>query len=169
MSKPGSYQLIDFDSSVIVGEQTDEHIQPELYRAPEVILQIKPYSPKIDVFSLGVILYELYTGERMFATQPNCNEQLIHLASLVGSPAREFLDRAADQDLASKLSALPPPADSDTWLPAAEGPDSELCGEFRELMVQLLQCDPSQRPSAADALRHRFCQVPPRCDEEEQF
>lgn len=32
-----------------------------LYIAPE-ILEEKPYGPKIDVWSLGIILYELFTG-----------------------------------------------------------------------------------------------------------
>lgn len=32
-----------------------------LYIAPEIIEE-KPYGPKIDVWSLGIILYELFTG-----------------------------------------------------------------------------------------------------------
>ena len=154
----GYYQLIDFDSCVMIGERTDEHIQPELYRAPEVILELKPYSCKIDVFGLGVILYELYTGIRMFAKQSNCAEQLVYLASLVGAPEQDMLDKVSDEELASKLRALTR-SDDISWFPSADEPHTQLSCEFRDLVLQLLQCDPAQRPSATEALHHKFCLI----------
>lgn len=43
-----------------------------LYIAPEII-QDKPYGPKIDVWSLGIILYELFTGYAPFLAE-NCTK-----------------------------------------------------------------------------------------------
>jgi serine/threonine protein kinase len=37
------------------------------YMAPEVIHESNvPYGPKIDVWSLGLVLYEMITGETFF-------------------------------------------------------------------------------------------------------
>lgn len=39
------------------------------YRAPELLSESKPcYNNKLDMFSLGCILYELVTGEKAFST-----------------------------------------------------------------------------------------------------
>ena len=46
-------------------------MQSRFYRAPEVILRLK-YTEKVDIWSLGCILVELYTGEPLF---PGNNEQ----------------------------------------------------------------------------------------------
>lgn len=41
------------------------YVQSRFYRAPEVVLRI-PYSPKVDIWSLGCIVAELFTGEPLF-------------------------------------------------------------------------------------------------------
>jgi dual specificity tyrosine-phosphorylation-regulated kinase 2/3/4 len=54
----------------MTNEQVYTYVQSRYYRAPEVILRI-PYSEKVDIWSLGCILAELYTGEPLF---PGNNE-----------------------------------------------------------------------------------------------
>jgi serine/threonine protein kinase len=46
------------------------YVQSRFYRAPEVILRI-PYNTKVDMWSLGCIVAELFTGEPLF---PGKNE-----------------------------------------------------------------------------------------------
>lgn len=36
------------------------------YRAPELLLGLKAYSDKIDIWSLGCVVAEFFTGEVMF-------------------------------------------------------------------------------------------------------
>ena len=64
-------KIIDFGSSCFKNERIYTYIQSRFYRAPEVILRL-PYSEKVDMWSFGCILVELYTGEPLF---PGNNEQ----------------------------------------------------------------------------------------------
>lgn len=64
-------KVVDFGSGCHVNDQVYTYVQSRYYRAPEVILRI-PYSEKVDIWSLGCILAELYTGEPLF---PGNNEQ----------------------------------------------------------------------------------------------
>lgn len=57
--------LTDFGSNMKISDLDDDEIQTRYYRAPEVILGLK-YNEKIDIWSIGCMIYELYTGEILF-------------------------------------------------------------------------------------------------------
>merc|ERR1712137_1407053 len=54
-------KVIDFGSSCFVDDHLSSYVQSLSYRAPEVMLGL-PYDQKIDLWSLGCILAELWTG-----------------------------------------------------------------------------------------------------------
>ena len=54
-------KIIDFGSACFITDHLGSYVQSRTYRAPEVILGMK-YDYKIDVWSLGCILAELWTG-----------------------------------------------------------------------------------------------------------
>jgi serine/threonine protein kinase len=58
-------KVIDLGSSCFMSDNLNMYIQSRSYRSPEVILGL-PYDKKIDIWSLGCILAELYTGEVSF-------------------------------------------------------------------------------------------------------
>ena len=58
-------KVIDFGSSCFLHDHLSSYVQSRSYRAPEVILGCK-YDNKIDMWSLGCILAELYTGSVIF-------------------------------------------------------------------------------------------------------
>jgi serine/threonine protein kinase len=58
-------KVIDLGSSCYVTDHLSSYVQSRSYRAPEVIVGA-PYGVKIDVWSLGCVLAELYTGEVLF-------------------------------------------------------------------------------------------------------
>lgn len=65
MSRGNSVKLIDYGSSCLQGQSVYDYIQSRFYRAPEVLLGVE-YTVKIDLWSLGCILVELYTGSPLF-------------------------------------------------------------------------------------------------------
>ena len=58
-------KVIDFGSSCFIHDHLSSYVQSRSYRAPEVILGCK-YNYKIDIWSLGCILAELFTGNVLF-------------------------------------------------------------------------------------------------------
>ena len=58
-------KVIDFGSSCFIHDHLSSYVQSRSYRAPEVILGCR-YDYKIDIWSLGCILAELFTGNVLF-------------------------------------------------------------------------------------------------------
>lgn len=63
-------KIVDFGSGCKTKEQMYTYVQSRFYRSPEVVLRI-PYTTKVDIWSLGCIIAELFTGEPLF---PGNNE-----------------------------------------------------------------------------------------------
>ena len=62
------WKVIDFGSSTFRGDPHSSYVQSRSYRAPEVVLGL-PYTSKIDVFSLGCILAEIYQTRVLFSNK----------------------------------------------------------------------------------------------------
>jgi serine/threonine protein kinase len=78
----GSYsraqaKLIDFGSSCYLTDRQSSYIQSRSYRAPEVVLGL-PYEGKIDIWSLGCVVAEMYTGEVTFQ-----NDSIVSMLSRI--------------------------------------------------------------------------------------
>ena len=60
----GRCQLCDFGSAKFLrkGEESVSYIATRSYRAPELILDCRSYTPKIDVWSAGCVLAEMVLG-----------------------------------------------------------------------------------------------------------
>lgn len=58
-------KICDIGSGMIVDEIDSFHVGTIPYIAPELILGV-PYDTKIDVWSLGCLMFELFTGECLF-------------------------------------------------------------------------------------------------------
>lgn len=95
------------------------------YVAPEVIDKEKKYDEKCDMWSIGVIMYVLFTGEHPFFTK-ECKKE-----------KRELWRRILKEPpLKEPLQNTDPPVPLDA----------------RSLIIRLLQKDPTRRPSAAEVL-----------------
>ena len=58
-------KVIDFGSSCYLTDRQSSYIQSRSYRAPEVVLGL-PYDGKIDIWSLGCVIAEMYSGQVTF-------------------------------------------------------------------------------------------------------
>jgi len=87
-----SVKVIDFGSSCLVHERMYTYIQSRFYRAPEVILGL-PYDTAIDMWSLGCILAELFSGYPIFPGENEVEQLACHM-ELLGLPPRSTLEAA---------------------------------------------------------------------------
>ncbi|XP_032730711.1 dual specificity tyrosine-phosphorylation-regulated kinase 4 isoform X2 [Lontra canadensis] len=88
-----SVKVIDFGSSCYEHQKVYTYIQSRFYRSPEVILG-HPYNMAIDMWSLGCIMAELYTGYPLFPGE-NEVEQLACIMEVLGLPPTHFIQTAS--------------------------------------------------------------------------
>ncbi|RDL37342.1 uncharacterized protein BP5553_04775 [Venustampulla echinocandica] len=86
-----------------IGRQHEGFIQPDVYRAPEVMLCM-PWNSAADIWNVGVMVWDLFEEEHMFHPGGSDRKQsnarmLAEMIALLGPPPRDFLPRA-DETLA---------------------------------------------------------------------
>jgi dual specificity tyrosine-phosphorylation-regulated kinase 2/3/4 len=64
--QPFEVKIVDLGNSSFIHDEMGNYIQSRSYRAPEVIFGL-PATPKIDIWSLGCILAELWTTNILFS------------------------------------------------------------------------------------------------------
>lgn len=168
-------KLIDFGNATYASEVHASIISTRQYRGPEVLLCLG-WNELSDLWSIGCILMELYTGEQLFAT----HEELEHLAlmeQILGSFPERFLDRALDRARSAghgvdpRLLRKGPTGSQLNWPEGASSDSSKQHvalqkplaeqvmpqhAAFASWLGALLTVDAGQRPSANDALQHQF-------------
>ncbi|CAK4127858.1 unnamed protein product [Aphanomyces euteiches] len=118
-------KLVDFGSAGPASPTTQDDIGTTVYLAPELQSQDGgPCTPAADVWSLGCILYIVLTGRHPFDLEGNATEATI----------KNRIMRAKVSFKHADCKGISP--------------------EAKDLITQLLQKDPSQRPSARDILQH---------------
>lgn len=110
LSDSGIIKIIDFGLACLVGKQQDpDHIAgTPAYMSPEQKQGLK-VDTRTDIYSMGVILYELLTGRTPFPADLTL-KQAIHMvpAPLTGvsDPIREVLEKAIAADPNDRWSAV---------------------------------------------------------------
>lgn len=166
-----SIKLIDFGSATFESQHHSDVISTRHYRAPEVILGLGWTYP-CDLWSIGCILVELYTGQALFQT----HENLEHLAmmSCVLGPMPESMIRRADRYGQKYFARRPGGRRALNWPGGASSkasirsvrhvqplPDIISHENFLDLVRRLLAFEPDMRCTAAEALRHPFFREAP--------
>lgn len=134
MDKSG-IKVIDFGSSTYERDQYYTYIQSRYYRAPEIMLGIR-YTPAIDMWSLGCIMFELYIGRPLFAGEDE-KEQMQCIMEVKGVPPRSMIAAASRRKVFFDQDYKPIPT-----------PNSR--GKVRypnsKSLAHILQADQSQAP-----------------------
>lgn len=164
-------KVIDFGSSSFIHDTLSSYIQSRSYRAPEVIMGCN-YDYKIDIWSLGCILAELYTGNVLFQSD-SVQSLLARVIGIVGPiPDWMFSKGKTVKTLFSKekLLFMEAPESSEIHsnhrgknkkmhiiIPKRSCLKKRLhCQDdnFVDFVKTLLTIDPNNRPSAKEALNH---------------
>ncbi|KAI1281903.1 Serine/threonine-protein kinase PRP4 -like protein [Halotydeus destructor] len=172
-------KLCDFGSASLASEnEITPYLVSRFYRAPEIILGL-PYSYGLDMWSIGVTLYELYTGRILFPGKSN-NHMLKLFMDLRGKIPNKLIRKSAfkDQHFDSSCNFLSHEVDKVTEkdkivvmpnMMASRDLMSELIagqdlpedqqrkvGQLKDLLEKTLMIDPTKRLSPSLALSHPF-------------
>ncbi|KAK3104339.1 serine threonine protein kinase CMGC group, partial [Teratosphaeriaceae sp. CCFEE 6253] len=165
--------LIDFGSATFDDEYHSSVVSTRHYRAPEIILGIG-WSHPIDIWSLGCILVECWTGDALFQTH-DCCEHLAMMEEVTGLPIDKSLIREVNRTSkrGDKSSAarffknsrlhypLPDtPRQSKKFVRGMKKleqiipPSNEFNRKFLDLLRRVFVYDPKKRITAREALKH---------------
>jgi len=166
-------RLIDFGSATFQDEYHSSVVSTRHYRAPEIILGLG-WSFPCDIWSIGCILVEFFTGDALFQTHDNlehlammesvCGGRLdTHLIQQVnnmakrngGNPAARFFKRLkldypqqdttrASRRFVKAMKRL------DEIIPDS----SKFSRNFLDLLRRIFVYDPAERITAKQALQH---------------
>jgi len=162
-------KLIDFGSSCFLGDYLTSYVQSRSYRAPEVVLGL-PYHQKIDVWSLGCVVAELWTGYMLFQND-SIQSLLARMAGIVGSFPAHMLANGREVskyftqdgriyhslDAEPEAASVPQHERTILYLPKRSSIRQRMrTGDelFIEFLSCLLKLDPTERPTAFQALQH---------------
>ncbi|KAJ5107695.1 hypothetical protein N7456_004370 [Penicillium angulare] len=158
---PGLPVLCDFSAAVSGDEPRTEYAQPDIYRSPEVVLQV-PWSYKVDIWNVGCMIWDMFQGTPLFSGKDPASQtyrSAVHLAEMIrllGPPPQDLLARgqlsrkffSSDGLFCSELPgqdlSLVPMDERESIL---QGEEKE---EFLRMMHRMLQWEPEKRATAKE-------------------
>lgn len=153
-------KVIDFGSSCFENEKVYTYIQSRFYRSPEVILGMS-YGMPIDMWSIGCILAELFTGYPIFPGE-NEQEQLACIMEVFGPPEKHLIEKSSRKKLFFDSMGKPRMTVSSKGRrrrPSSKDLRQVLkCDDeaFLDFIAKCLKWDPSRRMNPHDASKHEF-------------
>lgn len=153
-------KVIDFGSSCFENEKVYTYIQSRFYRSPEVILGMS-YGMPIDMWSLGCILAELFTGYPIFPGE-NEQEQLACIMEVFGPPEKHLIEKSTRKKLFFDSLGKPRLTVSSKGKrrrPSSKDLRSALkCDDeaFLDFVARCLRWDPARRITPHEAAAHEF-------------
>mmetsp|Transcript_10041 Transcript_10041/g.14201 ORF Transcript_10041/g.14201 Transcript_10041/m.14201 type:complete len:1463 (+) Transcript_10041:125-4513(+) len=172
-------KVIDFGSSCYLSDRQSSYIQSRSYRAPEVILGL-PYDGKIDIWSLGCVIAEMYTGQVTFQND-SIVSMLCRIEAICGRFPQYMIEEGRQSgQFFTSTGLLYERFDSDdkqgteyniyqpktTKMASRLGFESNLMERrrttweddekalFVDFIKRMLTIDPKSRPTASEALEH---------------
>ncbi len=157
-------KIIDFGGGVYINDAHNGIINTRQYRSPEVLLGCVTWNEKSDIWSLGCIIAELYTGELFFPThddeehlssiQKNSNEKCFP-RWMIDNCRYDFKFNDKYQVDLNSLSSKSYKNYKEfqtlnELIPTDEHED------FNNFIRQMLTLDPCDRPSCRDLLEHKY-------------
>jgi serine/threonine protein kinase len=152
ISSKGVVKIADFGlarfAPVAKSEALTREVMTLWYRSPEIMLGEKCYINALDVWSLGCIFAELYTGRVLF--QGDCEiGQLFKIFSLLGTPNDHY---------STDLSKLPDYKTTFPYYHQKSSPPifSKEDNSANDLISKMLKLSPKDRITSSDSLSHEY-------------
>ncbi|KZZ89350.1 protein kinase domain protein [Moelleriella libera RCEF 2490] len=155
--KMGAPVLCDLGSAVIGDTKHLEDVQPNIYRAPEVILEV-PWTYSIDIWNVGCMIWDIFEGGSLFTgrdPESQTYRSRAHLAEMIdilgppppsliaqGQLSPKFFDEKGIFLVESLLLERTTLERRETNL---DGPDQ---ADFLRFVRRMLQWDPTKCSSA---------------------
>ncbi|KAI3387613.1 hypothetical protein SNEBB_000178 [Seison nebaliae] len=121
------------------------------YRPPEVLFGAKIYTTSIDIWSVGCIFAELSNNGKPLFPGQDTQDQLKRIVRLLGYPSKDDWPEMYKLPEYTTISVQAAPTTSKL---AAAVP--RLQGNGRELLENMLICNPNKRYSADECLNHQY-------------
>lgn len=178
-SKRTVVKVCDFGSAMFSGDnEITPYLVSRFYRSPEVILGL-PYNHPMDMWSIGCVIYELFTGKILFPGKTN-NEMLKLMMDLKGPFPKKMIKKAEfafkhfefDQNMSFALLEEDPvtkqpvrriisnPQKTQDFaarlLPLAHATDRKKVTQLVDLLDRMMVLDPDRRITPLEALKHPF-------------
>nr|XP_031300150.1 dual specificity tyrosine-phosphorylation-regulated kinase 4 [Camelus dromedarius] len=159
-----SVKVIDFGSSCYEHQKVYTYIQSRFYRSPEVILG-HPYNMAVDMWSLGCIMAELFTGRPLFPGEDEA-EQLACIMEVLGLPPTRFIQTASRKQTFFDSKGFPKNITNNRG--EKRYPDSKdltmvlktYDTSFLDFLRRCLVWEPSLRMTPDQALKHAWIHEP---------
>lgn len=147
----GLARLLLYNEAHKTDNMTD-YVATRWYRAPELLLANESYDAKIDVWSVGCILAEMYL-RKPFLMGTDWKNQLYLIVNLLGTPEDEDLDFIENEKAKIFLQNYPY-KEGDRF----DGTFSDIKADDKglDLLKKMLIFDPRKRISVQDALKHPY-------------
>ena len=163
ISKDGTVKIADFGSSKIIKnkESSTPYIVSRYYRAPELILGATHYSQKIDIFSAGCIIGELFKLMPLFMGEKE-GYQIIEQICLLGNPDDSYFDCfdiSADIKLLLRKAKLKKKIKISHVLNQFGYYQKKDIEDAEDLLINMLNFDYDERFTANLCLKHPFFSV----------
>ncbi|KAM9311800.1 dual specificity protein kinase CLK3 [Gastrophryne carolinensis] len=160
--KNTSIRIVDFGSATFDHEYHTTIVATRHYRPPEVILELG-WSQPCDVWSIGCILFEYYTGFTLFQTHDNV-EHLVMMEKILGPLPRRMVYKTRKQKYFQNGSLIWDDNSTDGRyvsknchpLMTYKAEDSSEHAELFHLLQRMLDFSPTLRITLAEALGHPF-------------
>ncbi|EGR33534.1 hypothetical protein IMG5_049940 [Ichthyophthirius multifiliis] len=167
------FEKLDFGGATFQHEHHSSTINTRQYRSPEVILQCCKWNESSDIWSIGCIIIELYSGKLYFSTHDNY-EHIAMIEKVCGNIPQWMANDCKQEKLKDNFQI------SDTYFLAKRSffdwPENAtkeniesvqglkhfnqiIKNEHHELIDLIQKClqnDPNKRISCAEALNHEF-------------
>ncbi|CAI6337692.1 unnamed protein product [Periconia digitata] len=158
-----------YSSQARIGDSHSGLIQPELYRAPEIIFEME-WGSKVDIWSLATLVWDLFEDEHLFDARdnkgnPSETHHVSEMVAYLGMPPLEYtqsnhmtkkvFDKQGHWTGGSKSVTIPK-ISLEERVSVLEGEEKEL---FLDFIRSMLGWRPEDRKSATELLEHPWMAI----------